>query len=734
MTAREAYENILQHFKIIKRYGDKSQCQCPAHDDRHASLTVTKGNNSVLVHCHAGCSLDNVLSAAGLRKSDLFYQEKRTCSSWQAYVESREKKKIEAVYNYVSINGGYAFTKIRMQGKKMLYGILENERFSYGLRGQSRKEVKAIYAPDGVQAINKAISDGKHIFYVEGEKDVCTLTRQGYTAITAGGVNDWQADFAQMLRGADVYVLADNDPPGKRLADTVQADLQGIAKSAKVIVPVPDIPKADISDYFAVGHSRAEFEEFLESQETVTEKCIDLPGKCLANTVGCPIPDVLRMLAYKIEYDRDGNEKGRKVLQTVRNFETIMENDGRFTGKIRFDEFAQQVCLMGDVPWETERNYRAWSSHDDSALFSILQSDYGMNNRNDYFDALKNVSIRNRFHPVRDLLDSLKWDGNENIRRLLVDYLGVEDSEYAHQVMRLWMLGGVARVYQPGYKFDYTLILQGRQGIGKSTFLQLLAMSDGWFNDSLDSLDSDKAAQSLMGSWIIELAELKSLARTAGGVDSVKRFLTATQDKYRVPYERRADVFLRQCVFAGTTNKSDFLQDETGNRRFLIVLTGTNEPKKSLFSSDVMLDIKAAWAQAVHIWKTEKPQLILPESCRDEAQRLQEDSMADDGKAGIITDFLEGKQRTCALEIWQEALNESGRPQKWQASEITNIVLGIPGWERVKSPTRYGKYGQQRILQKKSATNKDTNPPKDGYQMDGFIQVDAECQMEIPFD
>lgn len=454
------------------------------------------------------------------------------------------------------------------------------------------------------------------------------------------------------------------------------------------------------------------------------EKTIMLPKQ---------VPDVLQMLAYKVDYDRDGNEKSRKILQTVRNFEIIMENDGRFAGKIKFDEFAQQACLMGDVPWETKSNYRAWGSHDDSALFSILQSDYGMNNRNDYFDALKNVSMRNRFHPVRDILDSLKFDGNEHIRSLLPDFLGVEDTEYAYQVMRLWMLGGVARVYQPGCKFDYTLILQGRQGIGKSTFLQLMAMNDSWFNDSLDSLDSDKAAQSLLGSWIIELAELKSLARTVGGVDSVKRFLTSVQDKYRVPYERRADVFLRQCIFAGTTNKSDFLQDETGNRRFLIIQTGANEPKKSLFAPTVMEDIRAAWAQAVHIWKTERPKLILPDSCKEEAQRLQEDSMADDGKAGIITDYLEGKQRTCALEIWQEALGEQGRPQKWQASEIINIVLAIPGWERVKSPTRYGKYGQQKLLQKR-ATNMATNSQKSGYQMDGFIQVDAESQMEIPFD
>lgn len=222
-----------------------------------------------------------------------------------------------------------------------------------------------------------------------------------------------------------------------------------------------------------------------------------------------------------------------------------------------------------------------------------------------------------------------------------------------------------------------------------------------------------------MGSWIIELAELKSLARTAGGVDSVKRFLTAAQDKLRLPYERRTDVFLRQCVFAGTTNKSDFLQDETGNRRFLIIQTGVNEPTKSLFQPEAMKDIKAAWAQAVHIWKTERPQLILPDSCREEAQRLQEDSMADDGKVGIITEYLADKQRTCAIEIWQKALGEQGRPQKWQAGEINNIILSLPGWGKMKNPSRFGEYGQQRGFQKLS-TNSSENCLQTVTNSEGF--------------
>ena len=458
------------------------------------------------------------------------------------------------------------------------------------------------------------------------------------------------------------------------------------------------------------------------------------------------IADVLQMLDYKIEYDNDGNEKSRKLQQTVRNFEIIMDNDSRFSGKIKFDEFSRQEYLMGEIPWENVSCDRAWGSHDDAALYSIIQTDYGVKNRNDYFDAIKNVSMRNKFHPVRDILDGLEFDGEEHIRSLLPDYLGVEDTEYSYQVMRLWMLGAVARVYEPGCKFDYTMIFTGPQGLGKSTFLKMMALNDAWFNDSLDSLDSDKAAQSLMGSWIVELAELKSLARTAGGVESVKRFLTAVQDKYRVPYERRADIFLRQCVFAGTTNKSDFLQDETGNRRFLIIQTGVNKPTKSLFVPEAIEDMKAAWAQAVHIWKTENPELILPDSCQDEARRLQDESMADDGKVGIITQYLENKDRTCVLEIWKEALEENGRPQKWQSSEIMDIVLSIPGWEKMKNASTFGSYGSQKGLQKKRLSS-DQVPTKSTKSLekevfsedsrpkseDGFMSLEDFGQEELPF-
>lgn len=273
MSNAEVYESNLRSFHIVKRSGDKAQCKCPAHDDRQASLTISKGRKCTLFYCHAGCKIDSILSAAGLEKKDTYYDAEPQQANWRTFIEGREKRKIEAVYNYVSIiNGSYAFTKLRLEGKKIIYGILNQDRFRPGLeRDKPRKTYKAIYG--SLQALNKAILEGKPVFIPEGEKDTDTLTKQGYTAFTYGGVNDWQADFATLVQGATVFILADNDAPGKKVAETILNDVQAVAKSAKIIVPMPDTPKADTTDYFNAGHSKEEFEQLLK-QNTVTENRI----------------------------------------------------------------------------------------------------------------------------------------------------------------------------------------------------------------------------------------------------------------------------------------------------------------------------------------------------------------------------------------------------------------------------------------------------------------------------
>lgn len=388
MTDNEIYESNLQYFKISKRYGDKTQCRCPAHDDKQASLTITKGRKCTLFYCHAGCTVDDILSAAGLDKKDTFYDKEPQRTNWRAYIESREKRKIQAVYNYVSCNGSYAFTKIRLDGKKLLYGILENERFSYGLpRSTPKKSLKAIYG--SVKAFNKAIKEGKPIFIPEGEKDVDTLTKQGYTAFTYGGVNDWQVDFTELVKGADVVILADNDEPGINVANTILQDVQAVAKSAKIIVPMPDIPKADITDYFEAGHSKQEFEQMINN--TVTE-----------NRIGC---DTKPQKAQEQTLD--------EVLKEIRaeRFETSDKGFGRlfatvFKDRHRYNPSRKDFMLYNGKKWidDTEGLSARASAKDLSD--ALVRYAVGVDGEGKYLKAVATLcNIRNRNNMLQDSRD-----------------------------------------------------------------------------------------------------------------------------------------------------------------------------------------------------------------------------------------------------------------------------------------------------------------------------------------
>ena len=140
------FDEVLSHFQVKKKYRDRAQCICPAHSDKEASLTISKGDKGTVIHCHAGCETETILGAVGLRLTDLFEDPLRSPDEkWRKYVESREQRQIEAVYEYVDLSGRYAFTRLRLSGKKFLYGILEGERFQYGLRGKSRKDIPAVY-------------------------------------------------------------------------------------------------------------------------------------------------------------------------------------------------------------------------------------------------------------------------------------------------------------------------------------------------------------------------------------------------------------------------------------------------------------------------------------------------------------------------------------------------------------------------------------------------------------
>lgn len=267
------FDEVLSYFEVVHRSGDKAQCNCPAHDDGKASLTISRGQKGVVLHCHAGCDVESILQRKGLQQKDLFYNAGAGASTqsgerWKQYVEGKSGKKIEQIYHFTDLQGRYVYTKLRMTGKNMIYGILKDDRFTYGLQGKSRKDLKGLYKD--AQSVRKAISAGETVFYCEGEKDVNTMLSHGYTAITAGGVNDWQKDFAEIFRDGDVIVLSDNDDPGVKSSRQIVRDLQGIAKSVRMIIPTPDLKKGDISDYF-IDHGVADFEILIQSPAANTE-------------------------------------------------------------------------------------------------------------------------------------------------------------------------------------------------------------------------------------------------------------------------------------------------------------------------------------------------------------------------------------------------------------------------------------------------------------------------------
>lgn len=257
---------------------DSGQYMCPGHEDKEPSLTVSRGRNGgVALHCHAGCSAEKVVEAWGLKMRDLMPEGGSYSDNvprWIRFIErgaERRGKKLEAYYHYFLVpSGEYAFTRIRYRPKDFCYGTLKDDRFTFSLNGKRREDIPAVYCRS-FTGVKKAIEEGKPLFYCEGEKDVNTVSSKGYAAITCGAVDDWRGDCTELFRGADVFILAHNDNGGMKLAYKVKADLQSVAKSVKIVLPCPDVEHGDISDYFAAGHSKEEFEKLIQSEYTESE-------------------------------------------------------------------------------------------------------------------------------------------------------------------------------------------------------------------------------------------------------------------------------------------------------------------------------------------------------------------------------------------------------------------------------------------------------------------------------
>lgn len=418
-----------------------------------------------------------------------------------------------------------------------------------------------------------------------------------------------------------------------------------------------------------------------------------------------------------------GSGKNVPILPTAGNFILILKNDPLLKNTFGLDDFTHRLSVKADLPWRKMGKDRIWRDDDDARLRNHLSQYYKLTGRQVIDDALSEVMHLNAFHPVKDYLTSLpKWDGEPRAETLFIKYLGAEDTKYVRDVTKSWLKAAVARVMNPGVKYDYCIVLSGPQGIGKSTILYRLGQS--WYNDSLTSFQGKDAMELLIGSWIVELSEMQ--ASTKADNDMIKAFLSRREDKFRAPYGRRTEIFPRQCVFAATTNDSIFLKDRTGGRRFMpIFCKGENI---ALFDELDEKEIGQVWSEVLYAYESDK-NLLLPADSAKTAKELQEEHTEGSEKRGLIEAYLDKKlpkdwanmgvyerreylenydaeeippesterDKVCALEIWCEVFEGNRRNfRNTDAREMNAILQSLSGWKSDKKKRFGSLYGIQK--------------------------------------
>lgn len=411
------------------------------------------------------------------------------------------------------------------------------------------------------------------------------------------------------------------------------------------------------------------------------------------------------------------------LAQTIENAVLILRNDKRLGGCLAYNEMDHNTVTLKSLPWRKVSSPSQWTDADDAALRYYMERHYGLSGKDRIFDAVNVVAQAASYHPVRDYLSGCTWDGVPRVERLLVDYLGAEDTEYTRAVTRKTLAAAVARIYRPGVKFDYMLTLRGRQGLGKSALIAKLG--GDWFSDTFTTMQGKDAYEQVQGVWVMEVGELAGMRKAEA--ETIKLYISKQVDRFRPAYGRRLQEFPRQCIFIGTTNEAQFLRDTTGNRRFWVVDT-PNDPTRDMWDELTPETVRQVWAEAVCIYKAGEP-LYLSKDLERTAREVQASYEEENPRAGLILEYLErllpddwagldtytrrqwldtdaqGKHRrttVCTLEIWAEALGgDPAKMDRYASKEIRDVMETLPAWrhkggQKITVPP----YGRQRYYER----------------------------------
>lgn len=336
-----------------------------------------------------------------------------------------------------------------------------------------------------------------------------------------------------------------------------------------------------------------------------------------------------------LDMDRKGN-----IHPTINNILIILRNDPDFKGRFAYDDFENIEIATKHLPWRrVTKHTRQLTDNDDASIMSHLESVYGISSQQKTKYAQLILAEETKFHPVRDYINKAQWDGKPRIERLFIDYMGADDNEYTRTVSRKALVAAVARVFEPGCKFDNIITLVGKQGIKKSSLLAKLG--GDWFSDSFSfnmlKHGGKEAAEQIQGVWIVEIAELSGMAKTE--IEATKQFIAKTADRYRRSYGHRVENYLRQCVFFASTNKFDFLRDTTGNRRYWPIYCHEEQITKNPFDIDEE-ERSQLWAEAMYYYMLGED-LFLDKETEAMAKEVQKAHTEEHPWAELIREYLE---------------------------------------------------------------------------------------------
>lgn len=553
-------DDYLDRLEQCKPAGtDRWKALCPAHEDKTPSLSIKVDKGKVLLKCFSGCTYEQINAALNL--------DKPAPPKAKAKPAKAVKKRVVATYDYKDIDGTLLYQKVRYEPKTFsIRKPTKGGRWSYKLG----KTPRILY--NLVNVSNAA--EKQPVYIVEGEKDADLLNGMGLVATcNYDGAGKWLESYNEHFAKNVCYILADNDDAGEKHAALVASNLHPIAHAVRV-VKLPNLGNhGDVTDWIGMGNTQAALER-----------------ECVLTDIYTPPPP-----------EEDGipiNTAAPKTIDFRKGF-----NQCEY--KFKLNELDDSVEVNGKPLNDIH-----------VAMINNRLRDIGLSSTGRIQDAWMEVASGNRYHPIKEYLNSLKWDGEDHISRLVVGYLD-ETTGLGVVAFKRWLIGAVAKVFENAQNF--VMVWDGPQGIGKSVLARWLCPLPQYFIEGAINPDDKDSMLRSCTNLVWEVGELQATTRKSDR-ESLKDFVSKKVVSVRRAYGRYDTVKPQLSSFIGTINEdgAGFLTDPTGSRRFVII-----NLSKINWEYAANMRPEQLWAQAMALYKKGESWNLT----QDEKQRQKETNL-----------------------------------------------------------------------------------------------------------